>query len=466
MPNKMARFTDQTRHVLTMAQEEAERHRYSYIGTEHLLIGLIREENSVSRRVLEHFGLDRQYILETAAELTKSRPPRERDAKLDLSSNVKKVLELAIDEARSTGNSYIGTEHLLLAIVRLNDGIAVAVMKRLNIRPDELRQQVQIMLREPLPSAPPFGTSRGNPVANVRSSFGPQRMERFTQKAQHVLALAQEEAERLQHSYIGSEHLLIGLIREEGGVARRVLEDLGLDEHHITEAVERTVLPGQHDPKGRLDLATDTKQVLEMAVDEARRMGHHYIGTEHLLLGLFRTSDNKAMEVMKRLNVSPEEVRRQTRKVLQESPVEVRQPEINFAKYTSLILTRAFTKAKELKHNHIGTEHILLAMIIDDKSIAGSVLRSLDMTTDQVQTLVQQLPSNPAELPDQLPYSPDLLNALGMAVEEAVRAGNPNLRSEHILLGLVRQKESPAIDILKQLNVSPEQIEKAVRDTL
>lgn len=105
-------------------------------------------------------------------------------------------------------------------------------------------------------------------------------------------------------------------------------------------------------------------------------------------------------------------------------------------------------------------------MIIDDKSIAGSVLRSLNIMADQVQTLVQQLPASQAELPDQLPYSPDLLNALGMAVEEAVRAGNPYLRSEHILLGLVRQKESPALDILKQLNVSPEQIEKAVRDTL
>jgi ATP-dependent Clp protease ATP-binding subunit ClpC len=147
-------------------------------------------------------------------------------------------------------------------------------------------------------------------------------MERFTQRARRVLSLAQEEAERLQHNYIGTEHLLLGLMREDGGVAGRVLRDLGLDPRRVEELVERLTRASARTSSVQLDLSPGTKKVLELAVDEARRMGHHYIGTEHLLLGLVRQSEGVAIEVLKRLGVSPEEVRRQTRRVLQESPVQ------------------------------------------------------------------------------------------------------------------------------------------------
>lgn len=150
----------------------------------------------------------------------------------------------------------------------------------------------------------------------------PNKMERFTQRARRVLSLAQEEAERLQHHQIGTEHLLLGLMREEGGVAGRVLRDLGLDLRRVEELVTRLSTSENKTPSSQLDLSPGTKKVLELAVDEARRMGHHYIGTEHLLLGLVRQQEGIALDVLRRLGVSPEEVRRQTRKVLQESPVQ------------------------------------------------------------------------------------------------------------------------------------------------
>ncbi|MFP4322323.1 MAG: ATP-dependent Clp protease ATP-binding subunit [Anaerolineales bacterium] len=146
------------------------------------------------------------------------------------------------------------------------------------------------------------------------------KMERFTQRARRVLSLAQEEAERMQHSYIGTEHLLLGLIREEGGVAGRVLRELGLSPRRVEELVERMTSSNRRSGPSRMDLSPSTKKVLELAVDEARRMGHHYIGTEHLLLGLVRQTDGVAIEVLKRLNVNPEDVRRQTRRMLQENP--------------------------------------------------------------------------------------------------------------------------------------------------
>lgn len=146
--------------------------------------------------------------------------------------------------------------------------------------------------------------------------------ERFTQRARRVLSLAQEEAERLNHSYIGSEHVLIGLLREEGGVAGRVLRELGLDAARVQAMVER--LSGstqQRTPFTKTELSPSTKRVLELAIEEARRMGQHYISTEHLLLGLARQNEGVAIDVLKKFGISAEQIRRQTRRMLKESPV-------------------------------------------------------------------------------------------------------------------------------------------------
>jgi len=143
-------------------------------------------------------------------------------------------------------------------------------------------------------------------------------MERFTQRARRVLSLAHQEAERMRHDYIGTEHLLLGLMREDGGVAGRVLRELGLEPERVQEMVERLTGMGTY-RGGKLDLSPGTQQVLEYAVEEARRLGHHYIGTEHLLLGLVRYGEGVALEVLRKLGVTPEQIRRQTRRVLQES---------------------------------------------------------------------------------------------------------------------------------------------------
>ncbi len=143
-------------------------------------------------------------------------------------------------------------------------------------------------------------------------------MERFTQRARRVLSLAHQEAERMRQNVIGTEHLLLGLIEEEGGVAGRVLRELGLEPDRVREMVERMSGFGQY-RGGKIDLAPGTQQVLEFAIEEARRMGHHYIGTEHLLLGLVRSQEGLAMEVLRKLGVTSEQIRRQTRRILQES---------------------------------------------------------------------------------------------------------------------------------------------------
>ena len=142
-------------------------------------------------------------------------------------------------------------------------------------------------------------------------------MERFTQRARRVLSLAHQEAERARQDKIGTEHLLLGLMEEEGGVAGRVLRELGMDSDRMREMVERVASSGDY-VGGKIELAPETQQVLEQAVEEARRLGHHYIGTEHILLGLV-SGEGTAMDVLRKLGVTPDQVRRQTRRVLNET---------------------------------------------------------------------------------------------------------------------------------------------------
>jgi ATP-dependent Clp protease ATP-binding subunit ClpC len=143
-------------------------------------------------------------------------------------------------------------------------------------------------------------------------------MERFTQRARRVLSIAHQEAERALNNNIGTEHLLLGLMEEEGGVAGRVLRELGMTADRVREVIKRVTTPSASFDANRVELAPETQQVLEHAVEEARRLGHHYIGTEHILLGLVRV-DSSATEVLRRLGVTSEQIRRQTRRVLNES---------------------------------------------------------------------------------------------------------------------------------------------------
>jgi ATP-dependent Clp protease ATP-binding subunit ClpC len=143
------------------------------------------------------------------------------------------------------------------------------------------------------------------------------KLERFTQRARRVLQLAQEEAEKLSHNYIGTEHLLMGIVREENGIAGRVLRELGAKPERVAELVERMTPAGKRQTTGKLDLTPRTKQVIEFAVDEARKLGHSYISTEHLLLGLIRQGDGVAIDVMKQIALTPERVRRETMRALQ-----------------------------------------------------------------------------------------------------------------------------------------------------
>ena len=145
------------------------------------------------------------------------------------------------------------------------------------------------------------------------------RFDKFTERARRVLTLAQEEAHRFNHNYIGTEHILLGLVREGEGVAAKVLGNLGVELNKVRSAVEFIIGRGDRTVLGEIGLTPRAKKVIELAVDEARRLNHSYIGTEHLLLGLVREGEGIAAGVLESLGVNIERVRAETTRILNQS---------------------------------------------------------------------------------------------------------------------------------------------------
>lgn len=145
------------------------------------------------------------------------------------------------------------------------------------------------------------------------------RFDKFSERARRVLTSAQDEAQRLNHSYIGTEHLLLGLIREEEGVGAKVLTSLGVTLSKVRSAVEYIIGRGEKAATGEIELTPRAKRVIELAIDEARHLGHNYIGTEHLLLGLLHEGEGVAASVLESFGITLEQARTETTKLLTQS---------------------------------------------------------------------------------------------------------------------------------------------------
>ncbi|NQT31592.1 MAG: ATP-dependent Clp protease ATP-binding subunit [Deltaproteobacteria bacterium] len=150
------------------------------------------------------------------------------------------------------------------------------------------------------------------------------RFEKFSERARRVLTLAQEEAQHFNHTYIGTEHILLGLLREDEGVGAKVLANLGVGLNKARSAVEFIIGRGEKPSTGEIGLTPRAKRIIELAIDEARHLGHNYIGTEHLLLGLLREGGGVASDVLDSFGVTLERARAETSKVLGEGVARAR----------------------------------------------------------------------------------------------------------------------------------------------
>jgi ATP-dependent Clp protease ATP-binding subunit ClpC len=142
--------------------------------------------------------------------------------------------------------------------------------------------------------------------------------QKFTDRARRVVVWAQEEARTLDHSYIGTEHILLGLVHEGEGVATRTLESLGIGLETVRQQVEDVIGRGKHAPSGHIPFTPRAKKVLELSLRESVEFGHRYVGTEHILLGLIREGEGVAAQVLTRLGADLDRTRDEVARVLEE----------------------------------------------------------------------------------------------------------------------------------------------------
>jgi ATP-dependent Clp protease ATP-binding subunit ClpA len=268
------RFTERSRQVVVLAQDEARMLNHDHIGTAHLLLGLMREEAGVAARVLHEAGLDVAAVREQVRGVL-----GEGDvatlAQIPFSPGAKAALEAGLRESLSVGHNFIGTEHILLGLIRKPEPQLAAVLAGAGADVDELVARVERALpaRSIVEMAPDI--------------LGFERYTEFARQA--AMELAQDEARSLNHNYVGTEHLLLGLLREEQGGAARGLGD---------------------DPVfGDVPFTPRMRRVLALAREEATALNHVSVGTEHLLLGMVREGEGVGARILSDLGGEPDGIR-------------------------------------------------------------------------------------------------------------------------------------------------------------
>ncbi|MDQ3706655.1 MAG: hypothetical protein M3437_15825 [Chloroflexota bacterium] len=310
-----------------MAQEEARRLNHNYVGVEHVFLALLGL--NATRSILNRLGLE---LVRTrdAVEAMAGKGEQEVTGEIDFTPQTRQAVQLAADLSRKLGRAEIGSELLLLGILRLGQSPVTDLLSRFGVHPDTVRAEVlESLLVPPGAGARISGGGAGEGEIHVHFSYGDDvrtwdidqpagfarsdsalsHFSHFARGAWDVLRLATAEAQRLQHSYVGTEHLLLALLLDEEGVLPHVLRELDLSVDQLRAAVEEVMGKGDAVAADGITLTPGATHALTLAVDEAGRLNHKAVGPEHILLGLLREGEDMAASALTRLGVSVEMVR-------------------------------------------------------------------------------------------------------------------------------------------------------------
>ena len=301
--------------------------------------------------------------------------------------------------------------------------------------------------------------------------------DRFNDRAKRVLALAQDEAIRFNHNYIGVEHLLLGLVREGEGVAARVLDSLGIDLSRARSSVEVMIGRGKGTTSpSEITLSPRTKKVIELAVDEARKLGHSHVGTEHLLLGIVREGQSVGAGVLESMGVNLEQVRHQVIAVLGQH-----RPEMGATASAGIgpsagagigsshpvpfvdrletsgrrALARAYWEAGRANDKEVAPHHLLLGLVTSDDVWTHRLLTELGVDlADLVTRIDAAVPRNEGPRPARLDEQAALTEVFARAASFASERNSALIRSGHLLLAIAAA-DSAGGNVLKAVGATP-----------
>jgi ATP-dependent Clp protease ATP-binding subunit ClpA len=323
------RFTERAKKALTMAQDEAEKSHHSYIGTEHVLLGLLREGDGLGARALAGLGVEIDKVRDTIDSVL-GRNERIIAQQIIPTSRVKTVMEIAIEEAKRMRDTRVGTQHLLLGLLIEHEGIAAHVLQDLGVDVEKVRDHLPHHVDEdsigeqPLGGAPRSGEIGyyDNPALE---SFLPRRREfsalsSFTSEAMSALALAEEEAVKASVGYIGTEHLLVGLVRQAEGTAAQVLLALGVDLSRVRQEVARNPPPSPRLVVQTVLPTRGLRSVTVLAQREALRDPSERVDTQHLLLAITALDQEPGARLLVSLGVDAAAIRERVNGLRGEPP--------------------------------------------------------------------------------------------------------------------------------------------------
>jgi ATP-dependent Clp protease ATP-binding subunit ClpA len=345
--------------------------------------------------------------------------------------------------------------------------------------------------------------------------------ERFTDRARRVIVLSQEEARLLGHNYIGTEHILLGLVHEGDGVGARSLEALGLDLAKVRRKVEEIIGESDAQPSGHIPFTPRAKKVLELSLREALQLGHNYIGTEHVLLGLVREGEGVASQVLVALGADLSTVRSKVYQVLAggapsaaalvatpyarrmqlagvraaarasagraraDEMLERSVDRIVFRRFTvsaARVLLLAESEAMRLGHPTVRVAHLLLGLVLEGEGRAARALTAAGVDLGRARTAVEHTLGAGSGVGGGIEgYSDDLLAAIEWALVEALASGggseggeggpagssDEQIDTEELLLGVLRlaeRHEGVADGVLAALGTTSADVRRALGD--
>ncbi|CAD5990454.1 ATP-dependent Clp protease ATP-binding subunit ClpA homolog [Planktothrix tepida] len=292
------RFNEKAIKAIILAQEEARRLGHNFVGTEQILLGLVAEGTDIAAKALKSMGVN---LKNTRLEVEKiiGRGSGFVTSEIPFTPRAKRILEFSLEESRQLGHNYIGTEHLLLGLIREEEGVAVRVLENLKVNFSRIRKQVLLIL------------NRSETPDTFNKPTEGRVFEHFTEKSIKAFMLAQEESRRMGHNFVGTEQILLGLIAEATGIAAKVLRDKGIKLKNVRIEVEKIIGRGSGFVAIEIPFTPRAKRVLKLSLEEAQQLQCFSIDTEHLLLGLLQEGEGVGARVLENLGLNLSKLRTQ-----------------------------------------------------------------------------------------------------------------------------------------------------------
>jgi ATP-dependent Clp protease ATP-binding subunit ClpC len=453
------RFASTTRRVVKIAHDEAERLGSEYVGTEHLLLGIVADQNPLISRILSYGRVNRETLLNDLMRSPLDAEPRDVHV---FSDHAKMAIESAWEEARHLGEHVICPIHLLLGILCVKGSTGFKILNERGVTYSVARYILAGIFPVPtVPETPPLQPA-------VSEAKKPRQLALSLIRA---LRDANDEARRMGSDAIYPEHLLLGILKGESSLAVKILYVLDVNIKELQAVILGGMQRGEAIVEGAtLDFSKTSKEVVAIAHKEAGMLRSPTTGAEHLLLGILSRYESRACNILGQHLITYVDALRLVSRMSRPA-FGVRKPYLTppslpeWERLSSAgrhVLRNAFEAVRRFHNEAVYAEHILLGLLKDRDSSVVIALQGLGIDTDALEKDVSaEIPQGSFDL-ESPTYSRDAREVLALASREATNYRQNFIDPEHILLGLLHARESNACDILTRHGLKIEDARRAV----